>query len=232
MQVIIPLAGKGTRSPAPYPSGAQADAQGGGAAGDGLGDGPARRARRERADLHHRPPQGAGRGLRPEPLRDSLSGSSSRRSRTAPPAPSTWRGPFVHEPVLIIFVDTVFEADLTLINRTDADGIIWAKEVEDYQRFGVVVTDAQGYMTRIVEKPTSRSAEARQHRALLHPRGGQPVAGHRPGAGAPQEQGRIFPHRRLPVDDRARQADPDRGSRWLVRLRQARTHYWRPTRPC
>jgi glucose-1-phosphate thymidylyltransferase len=61
--------------------------------------------------------------------------------------------PHVREPVLIIFVDTVFEADLTLINRTDADGIIWAKEVEDYQRFGVVVTDAQGYMTRIVEKP-------------------------------------------------------------------------------
>jgi glucose-1-phosphate thymidylyltransferase len=63
--------------------------------------------------------------------------------------------PFVKGPVLIIFVDTVFEADLTLINRTDADGIIWAKEVEDYQRFGVVVTDAQGYMTRIVEKPST-----------------------------------------------------------------------------
>jgi glucose-1-phosphate thymidylyltransferase len=63
--------------------------------------------------------------------------------------------PFVKEPVLIIFVDTVFEADLTLINRTDADGIIWAKEVEDYQRFGVVVTDANGYMTKIVEKPST-----------------------------------------------------------------------------
>jgi glucose-1-phosphate thymidylyltransferase len=63
--------------------------------------------------------------------------------------------PFVREPVLIIFVDTVFEADLTLINRSDADGIIWAKEVEDYQRFGVVVTDERGYMTRIVEKPTT-----------------------------------------------------------------------------
>src|SRR5512134_996272 len=63
--------------------------------------------------------------------------------------------PFVREPVLIIFVDTVFEADLTLINRSDADGIIWAREVEDYQRFGVVVTDAAGYMTRIVEKPTT-----------------------------------------------------------------------------
>ena len=61
--------------------------------------------------------------------------------------------PHVTGPVLIIFVDTVFEADLTLINRSDADGIIWAKEVEDYQRFGVVVTDPQGYMTKIVEKP-------------------------------------------------------------------------------
>jgi glucose-1-phosphate thymidylyltransferase len=63
--------------------------------------------------------------------------------------------PHVKEPVLIVFVDTVFEADLTLINRTSADGIIWAKEVEDYQRFGVVVTDKDGYMTKIVEKPST-----------------------------------------------------------------------------
>jgi glucose-1-phosphate thymidylyltransferase len=63
--------------------------------------------------------------------------------------------PYVKEPVLIIFVDTVFDADLTLINRSDADGIIWAKEVEDYQRFGVVVTDKDGYMTKIVEKPST-----------------------------------------------------------------------------
>jgi glucose-1-phosphate thymidylyltransferase len=63
--------------------------------------------------------------------------------------------PFVHGPVLIIFVDTVFEADLTLINRANADGIIWAKEVEDYQRFGVVVTDKDGFMTKIVEKPST-----------------------------------------------------------------------------
>ena len=62
--------------------------------------------------------------------------------------------PYVDSPVLIIFVDTVFEADLSLVNRVDADGIIWVKEVEDYQRFGVIVTDAGGYMTRIVEKPS------------------------------------------------------------------------------
>lgn len=63
--------------------------------------------------------------------------------------------PYVDGPVLIIFVDTLFEADLSLIKTTDADGIIWTKEVEDYQRFGVIVTDAGGYMTRIVEKPST-----------------------------------------------------------------------------
>jgi glucose-1-phosphate thymidylyltransferase len=63
--------------------------------------------------------------------------------------------PYVDEPVLIIFVDTIFDADLSVINTLDADGIIWVKEVEDYQRFGVVVTDDQGFMTRIVEKPST-----------------------------------------------------------------------------
>jgi glucose-1-phosphate thymidylyltransferase len=61
--------------------------------------------------------------------------------------------PYVDAPVLIIFVDTIFDADLSVIKTTDADGIIWTKEVEDYQRFGVVVTDADGHMTKIVEKP-------------------------------------------------------------------------------
>lgn len=61
---------------------------------------------------------------------------------------------YVDEPVLIIFVDTIFDADLSVINSTDADGIIWVKEVEDYQRFGVVVSDADGNMQRIVEKPS------------------------------------------------------------------------------
>src|SRR5690606_33849067 len=32
-------------------------------------------------------------------------------------------------------------------------GIIWAQEVEDYQRYGVIVADDQGFMQRIVEKP-------------------------------------------------------------------------------
>jgi glucose-1-phosphate thymidylyltransferase len=59
------------------------------------------------------------------------------------------------EPVLIIFVDTIFDTDLSVIKTTDADGIIWVKEVEDYQRFGVVVTDKDGNMTKIIEKPST-----------------------------------------------------------------------------
>src|SRR5256885_346884 len=60
---------------------------------------------------------------------------------------------YVDQPVLIIFVDTIFDADLSKVKSVDSDGIIWVKEVEDYQRFGVVVTDKDGNMTQIVEKP-------------------------------------------------------------------------------
>jgi len=63
--------------------------------------------------------------------------------------------PFIDEDLLIIFVDTLFDADLSLVRRLpegDA-GVIWAKEVEDYQRFGVIVTDGEGYMKQIIEKP-------------------------------------------------------------------------------
>ncbi|HEV2670549.1 MAG TPA: sugar phosphate nucleotidyltransferase [Gemmatimonadales bacterium] len=63
--------------------------------------------------------------------------------------------PYVDGPVIVIFVDTLFDADLSIVKNSQADGIIWTKEVEDYQRFGVVVTDQQGFMTRIVEKPST-----------------------------------------------------------------------------
>ena len=64
--------------------------------------------------------------------------------------------PYVDSDVLIIFVDTLFDADLSLVKRLPPEyaGVIWAKEVEDYQRFGVIVTDEAGDMKRIVEKPT------------------------------------------------------------------------------
>jgi glucose-1-phosphate thymidylyltransferase len=63
--------------------------------------------------------------------------------------------PYIDEDLLIIFVDTLFDADLSIVRDLPEDeaGVIWAKEVEDYQRFGVIVTDGNGYMKQIVEKP-------------------------------------------------------------------------------
>ncbi|HSM05682.1 MAG TPA: sugar phosphate nucleotidyltransferase [Longimicrobiales bacterium] len=64
--------------------------------------------------------------------------------------------PWADEDLLILFSDTLFDADLSLATRMpegDA-GILWAKEVEDYQRFGVIVTREDGTMERIVEKPS------------------------------------------------------------------------------
>jgi glucose-1-phosphate thymidylyltransferase len=60
----------------------------------------------------------------------------------------------VQEPVLIIFVDTIFESDLAALNRLDSDGAIYVKEVVDPSRFGVV-TLVDGYISRFVEKPSS-----------------------------------------------------------------------------
>ena len=64
--------------------------------------------------------------------------------------------PFVDEEVLIAFADAIMEVDYDSIRTLDPalGGIIYAKEVEDYQRYGVIVTNDDGTMARIVEKPT------------------------------------------------------------------------------
>lgn len=63
--------------------------------------------------------------------------------------------PYIDDELLIIFVDTLFDADLSIIRTLPADvaGVIWVKEVEDYQRFGVVLADEDDFMQRIIEKP-------------------------------------------------------------------------------
>jgi glucose-1-phosphate thymidylyltransferase len=63
--------------------------------------------------------------------------------------------PFIDEDLLIVFVDTLFDAALSITKDLPAGaaGGIRAKEVENYQDYGVVVADKDGYMTRIVEKP-------------------------------------------------------------------------------
>jgi glucose-1-phosphate thymidylyltransferase len=60
------------------------------------------------------------------------------------------------EDIFILFVDTLFEADLTILGKTDADAVIYVKEVEDPRAFGVVTLNAQGNITKFVEKPSSK----------------------------------------------------------------------------
>jgi len=55
--------------------------------------------------------------------------------------------------VLIIFVDTIFEADLKVLGALPSDGVIYVKEVDDPRRFGVVTLGDQGFITQFVEKP-------------------------------------------------------------------------------
>jgi len=61
---------------------------------------------------------------------------------------------YVEGPVLIVFADTIFSTDLTRLNDSDADGVIYVKEVEDPQSFGIVEM-RDNYLHRIVEKPAN-----------------------------------------------------------------------------
>ena len=56
--------------------------------------------------------------------------------------------------VLVVFNDTIFVTDLGLIPQltTNVDGLIYSKEVEDFQRFGVNVVQ-DGVIVDMVEKP-------------------------------------------------------------------------------
>ncbi|MBR5998224.1 MAG: NTP transferase domain-containing protein [Deltaproteobacteria bacterium] len=58
------------------------------------------------------------------------------------------------EDVLVVFNDTIFVTDLTKIPSLSegCDGLIYSKEVEDYQRFGVNVM-RDGFIVEMVEKP-------------------------------------------------------------------------------
>ncbi|MEL6637595.1 MAG: sugar phosphate nucleotidyltransferase, partial [Bacteroidota bacterium] len=53
-------------------------------------------------------------------------------------------------PCMVAFADTLFRANFNY--DTDADGLIWAKRVDDPSSFGVIKTDDQQIITEFVEK--------------------------------------------------------------------------------
>lgn len=57
-----------------------------------------------------------------------------------------------NEDVLIVFVDTIFDTDLSIIKRIKGEGIVWVKQTDNPERFGIV-TVKNGFITQIEEKP-------------------------------------------------------------------------------
>jgi len=59
-------------------------------------------------------------------------------------------------PMIMCFSDTLIETDLLFLDREQSDGVAWVKAVPDPRRFGVAEVDADGWVTRLVEKPQNR----------------------------------------------------------------------------
>ncbi len=63
---------------------------------------------------------------------------------------------YLQGPTFLMWVDTLFaDADFANLAEAGNGGVIFTKEVDDPRRFGVVETNAQGYATRLIEKPDS-----------------------------------------------------------------------------
>jgi glucose-1-phosphate thymidylyltransferase len=60
-------------------------------------------------------------------------------------------------PMLIVFADTLIETDLSFLENETADAVVWVKKVEDPRRFGVAEVGSNGWVVRLIEKPSDIS---------------------------------------------------------------------------
>ncbi len=64
---------------------------------------------------------------------------------------------YLDGPMLMVFSDTLIETDLSSIPGEQADIVAWVKPVPDPERFGVAQLGQDGFVSRLVEKPTDKS---------------------------------------------------------------------------
>jgi glucose-1-phosphate thymidylyltransferase len=65
---------------------------------------------------------------------------------------------YITEPTLVIFGDTIWEADLSRLARVKGDGLIFVKEVADPRRFGIAFLK-DGFAVKLVEKPQTAESK-------------------------------------------------------------------------
>ncbi len=56
-------------------------------------------------------------------------------------------------PMVMTFVDTLIETDLTGLAHEEAEAVAWVRQVPDPRRFGVARVGAGGWVTKLIEKP-------------------------------------------------------------------------------
>jgi glucose-1-phosphate thymidylyltransferase len=61
---------------------------------------------------------------------------------------------YLDGPLLVVFADTLIETDLSFLGEETAEAVVWVKEVPDPRRFGVAEVGKDGWVKRLIEKPS------------------------------------------------------------------------------